>query len=258
VLNQRGGSLRGRIQRLLLLGSALLLAAAATAQTSKQIPVFARANSFGIFTAYSNTSSHILLGEAQDRKLLLFGGSYSRRLILNRSVNLQYNVELMPLLLEGDPTDHITVTWIQPAPFPPLDATLIPYTACHASSGTGTALDNGIPFTFSYANQCGRRWSKGEAMSPFGFRSNFRPRSKTQLFLVGHGGYMYTTQVVPVDGAGAFNFTFDAGIGVEMYRSRTKSVSFEYRYHHFSNNNTASANPGVDNGLFQATYSFGR
>ena len=75
---------------------------------------------------------------------------------------------------------------------------------------------------------------------------------------IGHGGYMYTTQEVPVADAGSFNFTFDGGIGVEVYRSRTKSVSLEYRYHHFSNNNTASANPGVDNGLFQATYSFGR
>lgn len=258
MLNQQGGSLRGRARHLLILGSAVLFAATASAQARKDVPFFARANSFGIFTAYSNTSSHILLGEADDRKLLAFGGSYSRRLILNRSVNLQYNVELIPLLLEGDPTDHITVTWIQPAPFPPLDATLIPYTACHASSGTGTAIDNGIPFTFDYANQCGRRWSKGEAMSPFGFRSNFRPRSKTQLFLDCHGGYMYTTNVVPVSGAGSFNFTFDAGIGIEMYRSRTRSVSLEYRYHHFSNNNTADANPGVDNGLVQATYSFGR
>jgi hypothetical protein len=258
VLNQQGGSLRSRTRCLLILGSAFLFAVTASAQTHKEIPFFARVNSFGIFTAYSNTSSHILLGEAEDRKLLAFGGSYSRRLILNQSVNLQYHVELMPLLLEGDPTDHITVSWSEPAPFPPIDATLIPYTACRAASGTGTATENGVSYTFNYANQCGRRWSKGEAMSPFGFRSNFRPRSKTQLFLVGHGGYMYTTNVVPVDGAGSFNFTFDAGIGIEMYRSRTRSVSLEYRYHHFSNNNTADANPGVDNGLFQATYSFGR
>lgn len=255
---QRGGSPRGGTHVLLILAFVICVVAPASAQPQKENPYFARVNSFGFFTAYSNDSSHILLGAAEDRKLLTFGASYSRRLLLNSAVNLQFNAELMPLLFEGDPTDHITMTWSEPSPFPPIDTTIIPYTACSDFSGTGTVTANGIVYTFNYANQCGRRWSKGEAMSPFGLRSNFRPRRKTQLFLDGHGGYMYTTQVVPVDGAGSFNFTFDAGIGVEVYRSRTKSLSLEYRYHHFSNNNTAAANPGVDNGLFQATYSFGR
>ncbi len=255
---QRGGLPCGRTRGLLILASVVFFWATASAQTRKESPTFARVNSFGIFTAYSNDSSHILLGEAEDRKLLNFGASYSRRLLLNQSVNLQFNVEIMPLVLEGDPSDHITVTWNQPSPFPPVDTTVIPYTACRDSSGTGTVTADGVVYTFNYANQSGRRWSKGEAMSPFGLRLNILPRKKMQPFLVGHGGYMYTTQRVPVPNSGSFNFTFDGGIGVEVYRSRTKSVSLEYRYHHFSNNNTAAANPGVDNGLFQATYSFGR
>ena len=255
---QRGGSLRGSTHGLLVIASIVVIVATSSAQTRKDNPFFARVNSFSLFSAYSNDSSHILLGEAEDRKLLAFGAGYSRRLFLNRSVNFQFNAELVPLILEGDPTDHLSVTWSAPGPFPPIDVTVIPYTACRASSGTGTATSNGVVYTFTYADQCGRRWSKGEAMSPFGLRLNLFPRNRTQPFIVGHGGYMYTTQVVPVDGAGSFNFTFDAGIGVELYRSPTRSVSLEYRYHHFSNNNTAAANPGVDNGLFQAAYSFGR
>ena len=107
--SQRCGSPRGCTRSLLILASIVLFAAAASAQTRKESSILrADQQLFGIFTAYSNDSSHILLGEAEDRKLLAFGASYSRRLILNHSVNFQFNAELMPLVLEGDPTDHLT------------------------------------------------------------------------------------------------------------------------------------------------------
>ena len=46
--------------------------------------------------------------------------------------------------------------------------------------------------------------------------------------------------------------------GFEFYRSAKKSFRVEYRYHHISNDYTADQNPGIDNGLFQVTYAFGR
>ena len=79
-----------------------------------------------------------------------------------------------------------------------------------------------------------------------------------QPFFIGHGGYMYSTTPIPIAQAGSFNFTFDLGAGVELYRSKTRSVRAEYRYHHISNHDTALENPGIDNGLFQLTDSFGR
>jgi opacity protein-like surface antigen len=69
---------------------------------------------------------------------------------------------------------------------------------------------------------------------------------------------MYSTRPIPINGAGSFNFTFDLGAGIELYRSKTRSVRAEYRYHHISNDNTANENPGIDNGLIQVTYAFGR
>ena len=69
---------------------------------------------------------------------------------------------------------------------------------------------------------------------------------------------MYSTQPIPTPDAGSFNFTFDFGTGFELYRSSTKSIRAEYRYHHISNHNTSYTNPGIDSGLFQLTYSFGR
>ena len=53
-------------------------------------------------------------------------------------------------------------------------------------------------------------------------------------------------------------FTIEVGAGFEFYRSAKKSFRVEYRYHHISNDYTADQNPGIDNGLFQVTYAFGR
>jgi opacity protein-like surface antigen len=69
---------------------------------------------------------------------------------------------------------------------------------------------------------------------------------------------MFSTEPIPTANAGSFNFTFDLGAGIEMYRSKSQSVRAEFRYHHISNHDTAGENPGIDNGLFQVTYSFGR
>ncbi len=237
----------------------LFVGPAASAQGKKDSGYFARVNTLGVFSAYSNDSSHILLGEAESRRLFLVGASYSRRLILNQIVDWQYNGEVMPLALESDPTDHITLTWNTPTPpFPPIDQTVVTYSTCHGSSGTDTITVNGVSYTVNYSNQCGHRWTAGEAMSPAGLQLNFLPRNKTQIFLIGHGGYMYSTRPVPVENAGSFNFTFDGGVGVEFFRSKTRSIRTDFRYHHFSNKDTADANPGVDNGIFQLTYAFGR
>ncbi|MGA8086873.1 MAG: acyloxyacyl hydrolase [Terracidiphilus sp.] len=237
----------------------LFVGLAASAQEKKDYGYFARVNTFGVFSAYSNDSSHILLGEAESRRLFFLGASYSRRLILNQFVNWQYNGEVMPLALESDPTDRITVTWNTPTPpLPPINQSVVTYTTCHSSSGMETVTVDGVAYTVNYSNQCGRRWTAGEAMSPMGLQLNFLPRNKTQVFLIGHGGYIYSTRAIPVENAGSFNFTFDGGVGVEFYRTNTQSIRAEYRYHHFSNKNTADANPGADNGTFQVTYSFGR
>ena len=67
----------------------------------------------------------------------------------------------------------------------------------------------------------GRRWTIGEAISPVGMQWNFFPRRKTQVFFEGHGGYMYSTQQIPIAQSGSFNFTFDLGAGFEVYRSES-------------------------------------
>lgn len=221
------------------------------------MPVYARVNSFGLLVAYSNDSSHMLLGAAQNRKILNIGASYSRRLLFNRVVNWQYDAELLPVALESDPVQH--VVYQQTSPVVVTSASdYREYGACVAGTDTFNVTINGVVYAGTVTATCKREWTMGEAMSPIGMRWNFLPRHKIQPFLGGHGGTMYSTQVIPIEYAGAFNFTFDFDAGVEFYRSARKSVRVEYRYHHISNHNTATQNPGVDNGVFQVAYVFGR
>ncbi len=170
---------------------------------------------------------------------------------------MQYDLEVLPVALESDPVDHYTFTVTSPKPST-FKATLTGPYACHSNSGSGSEIIDGTTYSYTYSNQCSRRWTIGEGMSPVGFKWNFRPRHALQPFLIGHGGYMYSTQSIPVDNSASFNFTFDFGAGLELYRTRTRSIRAEYRYHHISNHDTANQNPGIDNGLFQLTYAFGR
>jgi opacity protein-like surface antigen len=232
-------------------------------QTPDTNPFFARRNTFSILAAYSNDSSHMLLGSAENRKLLDLGAGYSRRLYLNRILNWQYNGEILPVALESDllgqqidSQTQPTVTTFAPTPIGQVLSCAVfttPYSYTIPQPNGGS-----ITYSGTETQSCsGRSWNLGEAISPVGFQWNFLPRLKTQPFFIGHGGYMYTTKPIPLIYSGSFNFTFDLGIGVELYQTRTRSIRAEYRYHHISNHNTAPENPGIDNGLFQLTYSFG-
>jgi len=190
--------------------------------------------------------------------LLDVGISYDRRIFIDRVVNWQYSGELLPVALESNPllryvnnqTSPTVATFTGVLPFSPVTCT--PVVTRYSTTYQG------VTHAGTQTDTCyGREWAIGEAMSPVGMQWNFLPRRMMQPFFTGHGGYMYSTQQIPVPGAGSFNFTFDVGAGVEIYRTRTQSIRAEYRYHHISNHNTADENPGIDNGLFQVTYTIG-
>ncbi len=233
-------------------------AATARSQAPAESPYYVRTNTFSLFSAYSGDSSHILLGDADNRILLDFGVAYSRKLFINSIVNWQYNGELLPVALESDPVVLNTINWTSPTVYTE-SGTIVQTGPCVPSSGSFSSMQNGITYSYTYAFTCGqRRWTIGEAISPAGIQWNFMPRRKAQPFLIAHGGYMYSTQPIPISTAGSFNFTFDFGAGLELFHSKNRSIRAEYRIHHLSNHGTAQDNPGIDNGLFQLTYSFGR
>ena len=236
----------------------IAISAASSAQSQQEVPYFARVNTFGVLAAYSNDSSPMLLGITANRKLLNVGVSYNRRLLFNRFVNWQYSGELMPVAIESDPVlvTVFTATYTNPPATITTTSSLPTLTTCQPESGGGSIPQDGL--TYTYVGTCSRRWTIGQAFSPAGFQWNFLTRRRLQPFLIGHGGYMYSTKPIPVSGAGNFNFTFDFGAGIELYRTRKQSVRADYRYHHISNDWTAPENPGVDSGVAQLTYTFGR
>lgn len=243
-----------------VLGLAVCLIHGPRAQAQDAQGYWERTNTVGIFAAYSNDSSHMLLGNAEKRKLLELGAVYNRRILIGHTVNWQYSGEILPVALESDPngmtvdyqTSPTVTTTVAPFHDPPVSCTPRRFDYSYQNNA-------GVTYSGSDLIYChGRRWTMGEAMSPVGFQWNFRPQQRLQPFAVGHGGYMFSTQPIPVVYAGTFNFTFDLGAGVEWFRTASRSFRLEYRYHHISNHGTASGNPGIDNGVLQLTYAFGR
>ena len=237
--------------------SALALTVVAAAQTDTA--PYARKNSFGVLAAYSNDSSHILLGDAERRKLLNIGVSYSRRLLLTRFGTWAYDGELLPVTLESDPMGAFINQQTSPANNTFTGNLNYALETCAPSSQSYSYTYQGVTYAGTQTVFCkGRQWTMGEAMSPVGLQWNFLPTHKIQPLIEAHGGYMYSTHPIPIEEAGSFNFTFDLGAGVEYFQSHSRSIRLEYRYHHISNHDTALGNPGIDSGLFQVSYLFGR
>jgi hypothetical protein len=251
-----------------LLCGTLSCTTATFAQDIQQSYAFSRKNTFTLFAEYSNTSSHILLGISEQRKLADFGGAYTRRLVRFSGSDFSYHVEVRPVLFESDPLAITTqvVSYTLPPPTGTVTTTDISSAAvaptCQPASGTIIfPPSNGFPqITENTTITCGRQWTFGQEFSPIGFKYSMRTRHPLQPFLVGTLGYMYTSRPVPVPDAEAFNFVFDMGAGIELYKSdrHKRSVALECRYHHFSNKYTAPENPGVDSIMLMAAYSFGR
>jgi hypothetical protein len=237
----------------------LLSASTAFSQAKPETPIYTRLNTFGVFGEYSSNSSHIFLGVSQNRKLLNFGVSYSRRLILNHVIDGQYMIELTPIIFESDPLYTATFTHVSPPPAQTDRTTDTFYAACHPFSETFSSVDQGVTYTNTIAVTCNQRqWTFGQGFSPIGFKLNFLPRHPIQPFLTFLGGYMFATRPIPVSDASSANFTFSVGAGFEFYRSATRSIRAEYRLHHLSNAGIADDNPGIDSQIIQLTYAFGR
>jgi opacity protein-like surface antigen len=242
----------------------LLVVHSTFAQTITQNPQpYVRRQTFSAFTEYSNDSSHMLLGQSENRKLLSVGGSYAYRLKSSRYATVQYLAEVRPFMLTSDPTamDVVTVAYLGPGVSGIANAsTPIPVWRCVAGVSTTQYNDPFTGQTYFYTDTvtCSRRWTFAQGLSPVGFKVNLAPKHRIQPVISGAMGYMFSTRPIPTNGAGSFNFTFELGAGVEMFRAQGRSMMAEYRYHHYSNKNSASENPGVDNGLFKLTYSFGR
>jgi hypothetical protein len=225
-------------------------------------------NTFTGFFEYSNDSSHILSGEAVNRKIGAVGFGYERRLTHRRLFDLDYAAEWRPAIIESDPTAMQTLTVDAPT------VRVIPEeTLAVEECVAGTQPYVPPPgITTEYpefiTTVCGRRQVLGQALAPLGFRLTGWTRHRLQPTLRGDMGVMFFTQPAPTYFAGNFNVFFDFGVGLELYRTHSQSLRLEYVVQHYSNLGTVpsssdplfpyNGNPGVDSGFLKLTFSVGR
>jgi hypothetical protein len=251
--------------------AALLILVGVRGATGQERGRYDPKSSYSVFTEYSNDSSHMIIGESENRRLFAAGVDYSRRMGERSIYSWRYQVEVIPLELLQNPrlTTTITNTLIGDPTSVGLPAGTIQYSSlqqkhCVSSSGSGTYYDLGangqeIPVgTFTYTNACSGPWTYGGGVSPLGQKVNFLPRSRLQPYVAMNAGFVAFAETVPSYAATMFNFSFEFGGGVEWNARSGHAWSLDYRYHHISNAGRGRTNPGVDNGTFRLAHSFWR
>jgi hypothetical protein len=213
---------------------------------------FGGVESLGFSTSYSPTSIHILIGDAEQRRIWTLGIEYTHLLRLRRRFRLDYEGSVMPLYQETDPT-------VTGAEFS-LNGTVIstpqtPVRVVHVTSaplGTAAAGPNmTVPIYAVY----GREDTYGAAFTPLGARISALPRWPVRPSLSFDLGFVVSRRDIPVDESDRFNYMLSFGPGLEFFTDRETSFRVEYIYRHMSNAGQGSENPGVDQGVVRLTMS---
>ncbi|HMG02763.1 MAG TPA: acyloxyacyl hydrolase [Edaphobacter sp.] len=232
-----------------------LLALGTMERSQAQEPQYSFHQSFSLFGEYSNTSSRIILGAAQNRRFAALGLGYSRRLLHSRHVDWYYAPEVLPLVFLEDPVATDTFGFSDLQPVTQLSPTSSP---CRSEYVSIPPDPHPGPPVFTFRRTCGIRWTYAGGISPLGQRLNFRPGKRLQPFLMDNAGFLVSPRDIPVDFSSRFNFTFEFGGGLEFFRTPRHSWSLSYRIHHLSNGFIGANNPGVDNQILRLIYSLGR
>ena len=111
------------------------------------------------------------------------------------------------------------------------------------------------------ATQCisGHETVYAGGITPLGWKFNFLPQSRFQVFAALGGGLIASTARIPTDvpGGALFNFTADWQIGFERFNaSRTRAWTVGYKLEHISDAFRTRVNPGIDLNVIFVGYSF--
>jgi hypothetical protein len=215
-------------------------------------------NSVSIAAGYSDNSTHIVLGRADNRLLAELDATYSRRIRHTRSFDWYYDLELRPLTFLQDPVSTTTVT-IQFTGQPPIGPFTTHTGPIESRCQSATVTNPGGVFpgqTVTETQTCGTRWTYAGGLSPLGQRLNFAPTHRLQPYAFFNAGFLVSPRDVPVFNSSNFNFTFDFGAGFQFFQSHRRAWSLDYSIHHLSNAYIGYQNPGVDSQIVRLTYSF--
>ncbi|MGA2897457.1 MAG: hypothetical protein ABSE27_07665 [Acidobacteriaceae bacterium] len=211
-----------------------------------------RVQSYGFSTSYSKTSSHILIGDASQRRIWTLGAEYTHLLHQGERFRLDYEGSVMPLFEETDPTVTGTIftNGGQSVITPQTPVRVI--AVAHGPVGSAPV---GVGLSVPLYALFGRQDTYAAAFSPLGARISALPRWRVQPSFALDLGFVVSARDIPVDEADRFNYMFSLGPGVQFFSSPQASVRVEYIYRHVSNAHQGYENPGIDQGVFRVTVS---
>lgn len=216
---------------------------------------FGGKESLGFSSSYSPDSSHILIGDAEHRRVWTVGAEYTHLLRQRTRYRLDYEGSVMPVYEETDPT--VTGTEFN------LNGTLIvtpqtPLRVVYVSNAPiGTAVTGKDTASPIYA-VFGRENTYAAAITPLGARISGFPRWRMRPSFSLDLGFVVSHRDIPVDDSDRFNYLFSFGPGLEFFRDRKTSLRVEYIFRHMSNAGQGDQNPGVDQGVVRITVSLHR
>jgi hypothetical protein len=211
---------------LLALFAFAAISPAARAQAYSSSNPFPPNNEFGVWGGYS-FSNDTMIGTTTDRQIGVIAARYAKTIHDWHRVALIYTLDIVPMTLVTQPK----------------------YVACGGGS--------------PYPGYCasGRESVYGGGINPIGLKLQFRRTHAWQPFGASSGGFVASTNPVPVDipGGTQFNFTFDFQAGMQIFNSnRTRAWTVGYKYAHISNAYRHNFNPGLDANEIFFGYSFFR
>jgi hypothetical protein len=98
----------------------------------------------------------------------------------------------------------------------------------------------------------------GFGVTPLGFTADFGRRHRVYPFLQTNEGIIASSEPIPINvpGATGLNFLIDLGGGVRFKMDEKRAITLGYKFLHISNGFTSPVNPGVDNNVFYAGFSY--
>jgi hypothetical protein len=221
-------------------------------------------NEVTVGAEYSNTSSHIILGQSFNRRLAGLDVTWSRRVGRYNGINYLWEIELRPVAFLQDPVETVTATFsvggtpLQQFTIPeqPVQRTCASLTASIPVTFPSPTTGQPVTGTLTQTRTCGTRWTYAGGLSPVGQRLNFLPRHELQPYLLANGGFLVSTHDLPVNDSSRFNFTFTFGTGLQWFRPSGAAWSLDYRVQHLSNKKIGDNNPGIDSQIFRVGYTF--